>query len=149
MNSRATLGGIVVVALLVGSYLGGLWPVIPFGNGGSGSQKDGSSADDPQAAEAQTVLVSTTSSDVPVVVRIDGRRYELAEAGGKERRFRQATLEEVLAAAGGAQPNRAGIQVRIERTEESKASAEIELREGLRTAGLADEVIDWTDGPRP
>jgi len=151
MKMRTVIGGAIVVAFVVGGFLGGLFPQLGFGPGRGFGPGGSGSGDSPDGKKHLVTPVSNQSKlseeiDPKVLhVRIDGRSYFLVKADGDHPVPLDELLEQVQFFPG----DRGGIRVRVSRKPTSKTTAEIQLRDSLVKAGLSEDEIDWHDGPRP
>jgi len=151
MKVRTAVVGVAVLAFIAGGFLGGLFPQFGVGTGGSGTGKP--AKEQPAGKQPEQKLVAhdpTVLDDARIVqVKIDERHYQMADAAGGPHGYRDATLEEIVAAARAAQGNNRGIRVRVARTPRSRSSAEHALRDKLEAAGIGKDAIEWLDGPEP
>lgn len=159
MKSRNLIGGAIVLAFVVGGFLGNWFPKFGLGPGtGGGRSESGDSliqlVSDSQpvdTAETETPAASEPAADDDQVlhVRIAGREYYIARTSGRSREYRAASLEEVVQAAQDRPGDEQGTRVRISRKQSSKTTAELQLRDALIDVGIDADAIDWQDGPRP
>ena len=151
MKMRTVIGGVIVVAFVVGGFLGGLFPQLGFGPGGGGGRGEPGSGGIPKSKKHLIAKVAnrsdkTEETDSRVLhVLIDGRSYFLVKADGDHPVPLDELLEQVQYFPG----DRQGTRVRVSRKPSSKTTAEIQLRDSLVKAGLSEDEIDWQDGPRP
>ncbi|MFN0054209.1 MAG: hypothetical protein ACKV0T_18695 [Planctomycetales bacterium] len=150
MKTRNLIGAGLLVAFVAGSYLGGLFPKlgggpgIGFGGGESGASS--SSQVDEAPDEGSDSPRESADNDPRVLhVRIDGKAYAIVTAKGA----RDSSLEQLVSQVDRHPGDDQGIRVRVSRRPNSKPSAEIKLRDALVEAGVAEEEIDWQEGPRP
>jgi hypothetical protein len=155
MKARNLIATLVIVAFLIGGYLGGLFPKIgagpgPGGRAGAGPE-DSAQPPDPRGRAARLAANAEPDDDErPVLhLHIEGRElFVLSEADGAGV-ARPTTLDEIAKLARLAKGNSEGIRVRVSRRPSSKAAVEVELRDALVDAGVPEDAIDWQDGPRP
>lgn len=157
MKTGRVIAGVAVLAFLVGGFLGGWLPKLKLGTGsgtgfGIGGSGGASSSGDSLELDSQSPEISADLPDEGQVlhVRIDGRKYYVPGKAAEGRKTYQAvSLEEVISAARERPGNDQGIRVRVSRARSSKTTAEIQLRDDLVKAGIAEEAIEWQDGPKP
>lgn len=164
MKTGRMIVGVAVLAFLVGGFLGGWLPKLKLGTGsgtgfGIGGSGGASSSDDSSRTindnlelDSQPPEIAADLPDEGLVlhVRIDGRKYYVPGTASEGRKTYQAiSLEEVISAARDRPGNDQGIRVRVSRARSSKTTAEIQLRDDLVKAGIAEEAIEWQDGPKP
>jgi hypothetical protein len=160
MKSRNLIGGAIVLAFVVGGFLGNWFPKLGLGPGsGGGDAEPGNSlvqvvsdvkpserSDTPQEEIPEP---ASAEDDQVLHVQIAGRDYYIARIRGRSREYHAATMEQIVEAAQRMAGNEQGVRVRISRKQTSKTTAELQLRDALVDAGIAPESIDWQDGQAP
>jgi hypothetical protein len=151
---RKVLGASVLGALGLGIFLGQYLPKLGLFPGGSGiglgesAPPTGIKNTESNPSES-TALAATPDAEqprpdgtAPITVRIDGHDFVLIDAAGQAQ---TASLEEIVKAIQTAQPNPRGLRVRIAPTPEARAKSESDLKEALRSAGIPETEIVWSE----
>lgn len=157
---RALLPAVLAVGLLLGVWLGDLFQGFGWGPGqgggnsqGHAQQKSSADSDDGEAdlvgvraTEASAKMLLTTESDDAnpnedrlIHALIDGRNYFVLRGKKKE----PIGLTELIDLIKDTRPNEDGGRAIIDRTKDSRPSAEENLKMGLQDAGLTGAVY-WT-----
>jgi hypothetical protein len=147
MRKRTAAGGVLVVAVLVGVWLSGLFRGFgPGGGGGNGEGEASHRAEFPVSAEAPETRPdqdpNAPAEPARVVdVLIDGERYSVRRAIQGGAAWRPAELDEIVRLATNAPGNEQGLKVRIRRRSTSLPSAEQRLEEALLQGGLSSTEV--------
>lgn len=160
---RRMAGAALVIGVLVGIWLGDLFKGFGWGPGDSQSVVTSKSDQPPeenipsestsnedQAADLVGYHATEPAStpEEPIVqgivkVLIDGRSYFLRMASKKQ----EISLEDLVLLIAKTPPDDDGLRVIIDRTETSRVSAEDNLFEALKRAGISTNEIKLQDVP--
>ena len=161
MKTWKLVGGLVVIAAVVGIFVGKMVPGLPS-MGLPGFEKPTNHAaplvsvpiiDEPTASEtAETELPKPNPAELPeeaadgriLYVEVDSAGYRVS---GSESGLRAASLDEVVELAQQREGSPEGIKVRIKRLETSRYQSEVDLRDKLVDAGIDRSAIVWLNGP--
>jgi len=160
MKTWKLVGGLVVVAAIVGAFIGKMIPGLPnMGLPGFESpagrpvpvaavpetEPTAEKSPDPAPPEPKPAELPEEAQDDKVLyVEVDsaGYRVNAAESG-----LRPATLEEIAQLAQEREGSPEGIKIRIKRLETSRYQSEVDLRDKLVDAGIERSAILWLNGP--
>jgi hypothetical protein len=150
MKIRTLIGWVVVLAFVVGGYLGGIFSLSGPGRGpgrgaGSGDGKADSAGRVRGVSQEKSVARDAAEKARVLHVTIDGRSYAIERDGA----LKTTPLDALIALVQHYPGDSQGIRVSVSRRPNSKTTAEIELRDALVAAGLSEGEIDWQDGPPP
>ena len=164
MKTWKLVGGLVVVAAIVGAFIGKMIPGLPS-LGLPGFEKPTNHGtpvastpliDEPSpekaADEAEHESPEPKPEELPeeakdgkvLYVEVDSAGYRVS---GSDEGLRTASLEEVVELAQKREGSAEGIKVRIKRLETSRYQAEVDLRDKLVDAGIERSAIVWLNGP--
>jgi hypothetical protein len=165
MKTWKLVGGLVVIAGIVGIFVGKMVPGLPS-MGLPGFEKPTNHAtpvvsvpiiDEPPVSEkaaddAERESPEPKPEELPeeakdgkvLYVEVDSAGYRVS---GSAEGLRPASLEEVVELAKKREGSAEGIKVRIKRLETSRYQAEVDLRDKLVDAGIERSAIVWLNGP--
>lgn len=146
MRIRTIAGTVVVLAVALAGILKGLFPNFGGGGGngegaGNGPQPQIEAPQEPTEKPAPDVKTEDREAPEVLTVLIEDRHYAIRQSDGNGETWNRIELERVVELAEQTPGNADGVRVRIIRDESARASAEIELQERLRKAGLSKESI--------
>jgi len=152
---KKLFGATALGALALGIFLGQYLPDLGFlpGGKGLGLGQPATPQGMKQSEETPTTPGETPArtgakpqsrkpGDAPVTVRIEGHDLILEDGTGQSQ---TVTLDEVVKAIQSATPNPEGLRVKIAPTPEARAKAESDLKEALRSAGIPETEILWSE----
>jgi len=151
---RRLIGVAAVLLVGMGALLGKYgMPGLGSGDGGFGTANDSQttasvSPDRTEAPPAETPSEKTLLAveQGAVVVRVQDQSFLVRGSSGS---MTAATIEEIVEQAKATEPNSSGIRVCIRREASAKAGAWGKLVEQLKSAGVADDQIDWGNDQVP
>ena len=165
MNLKKIIGGVAVLGVIVGGYLGGLFPKLGNGpglgpGGPNATVQTGDPAEIPGPERSQPAPAKphvTPEQMAPLIphdekvlnVCIDGDDFLLGQWRNDKLHFLPSDANAIVAAAKQTAGNERGIRVRVDRTDTAKAGAEVFLEEELTDSGIDKDSIQWLNGPRP
>ncbi|MFK7777427.1 MAG: hypothetical protein QM501_04815 [Gimesia sp.] len=147
-------GGVLILGMVLGQFFG----LTPGINSGSG---DGEEKPAP-ADDSRAIMASTVSDIVPILIQpepkhksldelplkvldilIDNRSYLIKASSQPQERYRSAGIKEVIQQATRATGDEDGIRIRVYRKGSARVIPESLLKEELKNAGLAPQMVDW------
>jgi len=148
-------GGVLILGIVLGQYFG-LTPGINTGPG------DGEEKTETVDEESRAIMASTESDMVPVLIQpepkqkslaelplqvldilIDDRSYLIKASSQPQDRYRPAEIKEVIQQAKRATGDEDGIRIRVYRKGSARVIPETLLKDELKIAGLAPQMVDW------
>jgi hypothetical protein len=141
---RTFIGVALVAGVAAGVWLADFWKGFGWGGGpglGSGSPESvATETSAPAEQRPDEPAEDPTSSARTLRVVIRDRSYFLKHALGE----RLISLEELVAAVKQVSGDDDGIRLRVYRAESSRPTAELQLEEALRAAGIPDSATYWS-----
>lgn len=147
-------GGVLILGMVLGQFFG-LTPGINSGSG-DGEEKPASTDD------SRAIMASTESDIVPILIQpepkhksldelplkvldilIDNRSYLIKASSQPQERYRSADIKEVIQQAKRATGDEDGIRIRVYRKGSARVIPESLLKDELKNAGLAPQMVDW------
>jgi len=147
-------GGVLILGIILGQFFG-LTPGINTGSG-EGEEKTAPTED------SSAILASTDSDMVPVLIQpepkqkslaelplkvldilIDDRSYLIKASSQSQDRYRPAEIKEVIQLAKRTTGDEDGIRVRVYRKGSARVIPESLLKDELKQAGFAPQMVDW------